>query len=657
MDGGTYLMGTHLMHDLLLDRRPSGKDSARRVATFPSRAPTDEGARRVGTIGIHLLGAPWIEVDRERAAGPRGWKAWALLAYLIITEAPVPRERLAELLFADADDPLGALRWNLAELRRSLRPSIEVGGDPVVLALPADAFVDVLALGSATWVEAVQVPALGRDLLEGIDVQAGAAFETWLRAERRHAASVSTAVLREAATARLAMGWPDQALALATRLVALDEFDEEANILLIRTYLAIGAEQRAREHLESAAARIREELGTDPSPALMFAIDNAAQVPQSPSWVEGSAAGESLITAGEAAVSAGVFDAGLEILRRAVVVAHEAGDAELEARALIVLGTAFVHSGRGRGSDGATALHAGLQVAERVSADGLVSEASRELGYLDMKQAHYERAAAWLERAVASAPDRGSVAAAVAIQGVVTTDRGMTSSGAVLLTESRDIAAALDKPRLEAWSLAFLARGHLLREELDEARSCAARSVELSRSAGWITFLPHPQSLLATADLALGNVDQASAAFDSAFALGCQLADPCWEGLAARGIGLVHRAHGRFDAAIAWLDDARTRCIRIPDAYLWVHAYCLDALCSVAIEAGARQASEWVNDLELVAARTGMNEMVVRAQLHRAQLGDDRAAATARLFADRIDNPVVLERLAALGRELAALGR
>ena len=644
--------GTDLMPDLLLDRRPSGKVSARRVATFPSRARSDEGARRVGTIGIHLLGAPWIEVDRERAAGPRGWKAWALLAYLIVTQAPVPRERLAELLFADADDPLGALRWNLAELRRSLRPSIEIGGDPVVLALPADAFVDVLALGSATWVEAVQVPALGQDLLEGIDVQAGAAFESWLRAERRHVASISTAVLREAATARLAMGWPDQALALATRLVALDEFDEEANILMIRTYLAIGAEQRAREHLESAAARIREELGTDPSPALMFAIDNASQFPlPSQSWVQGSAAGESLITAGEAAVSAGVFDAGLEILRRAVVVAREAGDAELEARALIVLGTAFVHSGRGRGSEGATALHAGLQIAERVSADGLVSEASRELGYLDMKQAHYERAAAWLERAIGSAPDRGSIAAAVAIQGVVTADRGMTvAGGAALLAESRDIAAELDKPRLEAWSLAFLARGHLLREELDEARACAARSLEISRSAGWITFLPHPQSLLATADLELGDIEGASAAFESAFALGCQIADPCWEGVAARGIGLVHRAYGRIDEAIAWLDDARTRCIRIPDAYLWVHAYCLDALCAVAIEAGARQASEWVNDLELVAARTGMNEMVVRAQLHRAQLGDDRAVATARLFADRIDNPVVLERLAALER-------
>ena len=40
-----------------------------RVATFPSRRPSDEGARGVGTIDIHLLGAPWIEVDRERTVG------------------------------------------------------------------------------------------------------------------------------------------------------------------------------------------------------------------------------------------------------------------------------------------------------------------------------------------------------------------------------------------------------------------------------------------------------------------------------------------------------------------------------------------------------------------------------------------------------------
>ena len=113
-----------------------------------------------------------------------------------------------------------------------------------------------------------------------------------------------------------------------------------------------------------------------------------------------------------------------------------------------------------------------------------------------------------------------------------------------MLEEAAALAAALDKPRLEAWSLAFLARGQVIREEWDSARTSAARSVEVSRAAGWITFLAFPQSLLATVDLAVGMVDEAVVAFESAFALGCQIGDPCWEGIAARGIGLVHHERG-----------------------------------------------------------------------------------------------------------------
>jgi hypothetical protein len=212
------------------------------------------------------------------------------------------------------------------------------------------------------------------------------------------------------------------------------------------------------------------------------------------------------------------------------------------------------------------------------------------------------------------------------------------------------LGADSNKPRLEAWANAFHARTHIVRQEWDAARSSATRSLELSRSAGWVTFLALPQSLLATVDLATGRVDEAAAAFESAFALGCQIADPCWEGIAARGIGLVHQAHGRTGEAITWLDDARTRCIRIPDAYLWMHAFCLDALCDLAVSTGHTRAPEWVRDLETVAARTGMNEMLVRAQLHRADLGEGRAIEAAHLFADRIDNPAVLERVAALDR-------
>ena len=82
--------------------------------------------------------------------------------------------------------------------------------------------------------------------------------------------------------------------------------------------------------------------------------------------------------------------------------------------------------------------------------------------------------------------------------------------------------------------------------------------------------------------------------------------------------------------------------MRIADAYLWVQAYCLDALCGVGIKHTQPEARAWVADLETLAARTGMSEMLVRAYLHRTALGDRNASETATLFADRIDNPAVL---------------
>jgi hypothetical protein len=53
-----------------------------------------------------------------------------------------------------------------------------------------------------------------------------------------------------------------------------------------------------------------------------------------------------------------------------------------------------------------------------------------------------------------------------------------------------------------------------------------------------------------------------------------------------------------------------------------------------------------IEALTRLAARTGMRELVVRAQVHRAQLGDPRARDAARLLGSEIDNPA-LDRLLA----------
>lgn len=54
--------------------------------------------------------------------------------------------------------------------------------------------------------------------------------------------------------------------------------------------------------------------------------------------------------------------------------------------------------------------------------------------------------------------------------------------------------------------------------------------------------------------------------YDYAFALGCQLGDPCWEGAAARGLGLAAAAGGDVPRAVEWLAEAYRRCTRLPDA-------------------------------------------------------------------------------------------
>jgi DNA-binding SARP family transcriptional activator len=598
---------------------------------------------------IHLLGAPHLEIGGSPAPPPRGRKAWALLAFLLLTDAPIGRRRLAELLFAEADDPLGTLRWNLAQLRRALGVGVELGGDPVRVTLPPGAELDVRVLTSGTWAQASSVRGIGLELLAGIDVPSSAAFETWLLTERHRLAHLGATVLREAATAHLAAGRAEEAATAAGRLVEFDEFDEDAQALLISALVAAGGRDQAARYRDSVVERFRRELGIEPGTALIAAAEAAVPAAFDVPAVLGAPAVESLLAAGEAAIGAGVIDAGIDILSRATASARELGAPELEARVAASLGTALIHGGRGLDSRGIAALHAALDLAEKAGDAELIATSARELGYADMKRGRYERAETWLARAVDVAPTDATRSAALAVRGVVASDRGQTATAIAWLSDAAEVARELDRPRQEAWALAFLGRAHVLREEAGPARVALERAIEVTRGAGWMTFASLPLSLLAEAEMLAGNLEAASDGFERAFALGCQVGDPCWEGIAARGIGLGHAAAGRVEDAIRWLDDARTRCMRVADAYLWVHAHCLDALCGVAVEHRVDGADAWINSLEAVAARTGMHELVARAYLHRARLGDRRALEAARVFVDRLDNP-------ALGRLLAAAG-
>jgi len=593
-------------------------------------------------LAVHLLGIPSIERDGVRQTPPRGRKTWALLAYLTATESAPSREWLAELLFADADDPLNALSWNLTQLRRLLGPVVPIGGEQVHLRVPPGTFIDIRALTTGTWIQALAIPGLGRELLEGMAFPSSPAYEVWLQIERRRLAGAADDVLREAARARLAIGDAQRAIELAGRIVAANGLDEDAQELLIRAYATAGDRAAADRQRAACVALFREELGVDPGPAVLQAAE-ATSAHGRTRRVSTRASVAARLEAGQAAMDAGAIDSAIGALRGAVEDAFATELADLQGSSLLALGSALVHGVRGRDGEGAGILHEAIAVAERTGADAASAHAHRELGFVELLRGRYDRAQRWLARAVSlAADDPAERAWARAMQGVALTDVGRHADASRALHEALRLADEADAGTARAWALTFIGRGHLLRGELPAARNALERAVGSARRVRWTAFIPLPESLLAGVDLAEGRTDDAAAKYEHAYELSIQLGDPCWEGIAARGIGLVADRRGDGEAAIRWVAEARTRCVRLPDAWLWVEAFCLDALCALALDHGRPEAARWIADLEALAARTGMREMVARAYLHRGRLGDPAAAEAARVLAAEVDNPALL---------------
>ena len=601
-------------------------------------------------LAIHLLGKPKIERDGVRADAPKGRKPWALLAYLLCSTGAMPRERLTALLFSDADDPLGALRWNLAELRRLLGDPTILRGDPLQLCLPPGSFVDVWALASGAWMDASQVPGLGCDLLAGMNFPTSAAFEAWLLSERRHVKASAHAALREAVTASLAAGQTRAAIDMAARLVALDPLAEEHQALLIRAYAAAGDADTARRQLTACVALFRRELGTEPGPAVRSALGACVASPSH--HPPGAATAQVQLEAGEAALGAGMLDAGLECLRRAISAAGQSSDDHVKLRALLALGSALAHTRRQRHQEATAALHEAIAISERARQPALSAPAYRELAWTELMAAQYGRAQQLLGQAASLAgPDPAQRAAILLLQGICLTDVGKYTESIDLLADSVKLAAAAGDGKRQVYCLSWLGRAQLLRGELASARQTLEHAVARARSAGWTWSTALPESFLGEVEIQEGNLAAARRTLEHALAMACQVEDACFESLAARGLGLLEEACGNAETAEAWLKQAWMCTITIPD-YTWSTAYTLDALCTVAVRHNVDAVSGWVNDLESLGGRTGMREFVARAYLHRASLGAEGALETARLLAAEIDNPA-LHRLLAPARPAA----
>ncbi len=606
----------------------------------PLTAPMDDVI--TGHAAVHLLGRPRI----DRSAGSRyqfrSRKSWAVLAYLLLSERPPTRSQLSSLLFSDADDPARALRWSLTEIRRGLGELGTVDGDPVVLDLADGTVVDVDVVTKGAWQDAVELPGLGADLLEGMGFRGAAAFEIWLLATQRKVAGASEAMLHEAALGLGSQGTLDAAIGYASRATAMNPLDENHQALLIRLYRLAGNDAAAERQLAACTELFHRRLGTEPGPGVLAAARTRREAPQE---VTDEATVVAVIEAGSAAIAAGAVDAGIRSLRTATRLADASRSDELRVSSRIALAEALIHSLRGMDEEGLALLCDADDIA---TAHGLLAAAAHaraERGYVDFLRARYDRAEVWLSDALRAAGDEPSRAKALTYLGCVESDRGNYSRAAALLGDAVEVSRAAGDVRREAYAKAMLGRVNLFRNELDVAATQLDESIAMAERDHWLAVLPLPEALRGEVQLARSDPAGAERLFRRAFARACQLGDPCWEGISARGLALATAAAGTQGAvagAFELLADARTRADRVADPYVWLDAHILDAQCVLGLRHGHPDTGRWIEDLRELASRTGMREFTVRSLLHGAAQGNAGDAAAAVLLAPGLDSPDLL---------------
>jgi hypothetical protein len=141
----------------------------------------------------------------------------------------------------------------------------------VALHLASDVVVDVEVVTRGAWADAVGLPGLGADLLEGTAIRGAPAFESWLLSQGRRLAAASEAILHEAALGSMSQGAFDTARDCAVRAAAMSPLDENHQALLIRLYRLAGDDDAA-QMIHSAA--LGNKGDADAAALLAVDIDN-----------------------------------------------------------------------------------------------------------------------------------------------------------------------------------------------------------------------------------------------------------------------------------------------------------------------------------------------------------------------------------------------
>ena len=221
-------------------------------------------------ILCRTLGPVEVTLDGGPAPADLLWrKHLALLIYLARSPRRTrSRDHLVGLLWGDRSET--AARHSLSEALRVIRrhageTSVEAAGGQVRLA-PGLVEVDVEHLETLTdaeqWEQAAEL--IAGEFLEGFAVPGASEFENWLAAERETWRRRGVDVLVRAADVLAQAGRTQEASALAARALTLDPTSERGLDAALRCLSLLGDRTGALELYERFAARLKEEVGTEP---------------------------------------------------------------------------------------------------------------------------------------------------------------------------------------------------------------------------------------------------------------------------------------------------------------------------------------------------------------------------------------------------------
>ncbi len=426
-------------------------------------------------VEVTLLGQPSVSRGGERVTPPKGRKAWALLAYVALAERAPSRQRLAGLLFGEADDPMAALRWNLAELRRVLGNSDALRGDPIEL--QADRRVHRRRRSQPRAVDRrdrAPRPRSRSARRNGVRCCAGVR-----RVVAHRAATPARAGGLDAARSRARAG----CIGSNTRPRSMSRSDSSSWTRSTRTRRhcscapsprpATGPARKSGSACAptcssaSSASSPRPDCGSRPRcpPARRRSRPSVAGPPCAPNSKQATPPSPPARSRPACSACAGRWR---KRKRAATTICSLDRSSSL--------GSALVHAVRGRDLEGAAALHDAIGVAEPIGADTIVASACRELGFVDVQQGRHERAELWLERAETLAgSDVAELARVNGIRGMALSDSARYPEAIATLQRSIEFARDADAAKQAAWSLSLLGRAHLLRGDYELATAAARR--------------------------------------------------------------------------------------------------------------------------------------------------------------------------------------